>query len=149
MAEGRLQLEASWKAALGAEFEQTYMKNLRTFLTDEKRAGKEIFPPGKEIFAALDNTPLSDVKVVIIGQDPYHGPNQAHGLCFSVRAGVRLPPSLINIFKEIQAEYPAEERRLDGSAGCLEPWAQQGVLMLNAVLTVERGRAGSHQGRGW
>ena len=149
MAEGRLQLEPTWKAALGAQFEQAYMRNLRTFLAEEKRARKVIFPPGKEIFAALDSTPLPDVKVVIIGQDPYHGPNQAHGLCFSVRSGIRLPPSLVNIFKEIQTEYPDEERGLDGSRGCLESWARQGVLLLNAVLTVERGRAGSHQGRGW
>jgi uracil-DNA glycosylase len=144
----RLKLEASWKVALAEEFEQAYMKKLRSFLVEEKRAGKKIFPPGDEIFAALDTTPLDRVKVVIIGQDPYHGPNQAHGLCFSVRSGVALPPSLINIFKEINDEYD-KQGAFDGSRGCLQTWAEQGVLLLNAVLTVERGRAGSHQGRGW
>jgi uracil-DNA glycosylase len=149
MTEERLRLEASWKAALRAEFEQPYMRNLRAFLAEEKKSGKKIFPPGAEIFAALDTTPLDSVKVVIIGQDPYHGPGQAHGLCFSVRRGVALPPSLMNIFKEIMDEYPDEPRRFDGRHGCLEPWAKQGVLLLNAVLSVEQGRAGSHQGRGW
>lgn len=149
MAEDRVRLESSWKDILRDEFEQPYMTRLRGFLLDEKRAGKKIFPPGDEIFAALDKTPLERVKVVVIGQDPYHGPDQAHGLCFSVRAGVALPPSLVNIFKEIGEEYPGEERGFDGQRGCLEPWARQGVLLLNAVLTVERGRAGSHQGRGW
>ncbi|MEM8768119.1 MAG: uracil-DNA glycosylase [Pseudomonadota bacterium] len=149
MAEDRLKLEASWKQLLGEEFEQPYMKQLGAYLRDEKRAGKVIFPPGAEMFAALDHTPVERVKVVIIGQDPYHGPRQAHGLCFSVRTGVQLPPSLVNIFKEIEAEYPEGDRRFDGNRGCLEPWARQGVLLLNAVLSVERGRAGSHQGRGW
>lgn len=149
MAEDRLRLEASWKAALRQEFDEPYMQKLRTFLAAEKQAGKKIFPPGAEMFAALDSTPLDSVKVVIIGQDPYHGPGQAHGLCFSVRSGVPIPPSLANIFQEIMAEYPDEVRRFDGSHGCLEPWARQGVLLLNAVLSVERGRAGSHQGRGW
>lgn len=125
------------------------MRTLREFLAREKQAGKKIFPPGAEMFAALDTTPLGRVKVVIIGQDPYHGPGQAHGLCFSVRQGVRTPPSLLNIFKEITAEFPHESRQLDGQHGCLVPWARQGVLLLNAVLSVERGRAGSHQGRGW
>jgi len=149
MTEDRLKLEASWKTALRQEFDQPYMQNLRAFLATEKRAGKKIFPPGGEMFAALDATPLERVKVVIIGQDPYHGPGQAHGLCFSVRQGVPIPPSLLNIFKEIMAEYPEETRRFDGQRGCLESWARQGVLLLNAVLSVERGRAGSHQGRGW
>lgn len=149
MAEERLRLEASWKALLKSEFDKSYMQNLRAFLTAEKRAGKHIFPPGGEIFAALDSTPLDKVKVVIIGQDPYHGSGQAHGLCFSVRSGVKIPPSLVNIFKEIVAEHPEEARRFDGQHGCLESWASQGVLLLNAVLSVEQGRAGSHQGRGW
>jgi len=149
MTEDRLKLEASWKAALRQEFDQPYMQNLRAFLETEKRAGKKIFPSGGEMFAALDATPLDRVKVVVIGQDPYHGPGQAHGLCFSVRQGVPIPPSLLNIFKEIMAEYPDEPRRFDGQHGCLESWAKQGVLLLNAVLSVERGRAGSHQGRGW
>jgi uracil-DNA glycosylase len=149
MTEDRLRLEASWKAVLRQEFDEPYMQKLRTFLAAEKQAGKKIFPPGAEMFAALDSTPLDSVKVVIIGQDPYHGPGQAHGLCFSVRSGVPIPPSLANIFQEIMAEYPDEARRFDGSHGCLEPWARQGVLLLNAVLSVERGRAGSHHGRGW
>lgn len=149
MTEDRLKLEVSWKTALRQEFEQPYMQDLRAFLTAEKRAGKKIFPPGGEMFAALDATPVAQVKVVVIGQDPYHGPGQAHGLCFSVRQGVPIPPSLVNIFKEITAEYPDESRRFDGQRGCLAPWAEQGVLLLNAVLSVERGRAGSHQGRGW
>ena len=149
MAEDRLRLEASWKAVLRDEFDQPYMQKLRAFLAAEKRSGKKIFPPGPEMFAALDATPLEAVKVVIIGQDPYHGPGQAHGLCFSVRSGVQIPPSLTNIFQEIKAEFPEDARQFDGSHGCLEPWAKQGVLLLNAVLSVERGRAGSHQGRGW
>jgi uracil-DNA glycosylase len=146
-ADDKVQLEASWKSALLVEFEKPYMSELRSFLAAEKRAGKEIFPPGREMFAALDLTPLHDAKVIIIGQDPYHGPNQAHGLCFSVRSGVPLPPSLVNIFKEISAQ--CEEAVFDGQHGCLTPWANQGVLLLNSVLTVERGRAASHQGRGW
>ena len=148
-AEDRVRLEAHWKSALIGEFEKPYMVALRKFLAGEKRAGKVIYPPGPDIFAALDLTPLPDVKVVIIGQDPYHGPGQAHGLCFSVRPGVPNPPSLVNIFKEINDELGAGEHKLDDRRGCLEPWARQGVLLLNAVLTVERGRAGSHQGRGW
>jgi len=149
MAEDRIRLEQSWKEALLPEFDQPYMHDLRGFLHAQRQAGKVIYPPGSEIFAALDLTPLPDVKVVIIGQDPYHGPGQAHGLCFSVQPGVPQPPSLVNVFKEINAEFSDEPRRLDGQRGCLEPWARQGVLLLNAVLTVERGRAASHQGRGW
>lgn len=149
MNDDRVRLDASWKEALGAEFDKSYMVKLREFLLQEKRAGKVIFPKGEQIFAALDLTPLPEVKVVIIGQDPYHGPNQAHGLCFSVQPGVPRPPSLMNIFQEIDAELGSTRRLLDGERGCLEPWARQGVLLLNAVLTVERGRAGSHQGRGW
>ena len=149
MSEDRVRLEASWKEALGDEFNKPYMVKLREFLRDEKRARKVIFPKGENIFAALDLTPLPKVKVVIIGQDPYHGPNQAHGLCFSVQSGVARPPSLVNVFQEIDADLGSDEGRLDGERGCLESWAGQGVLLLNAVLTVERGRAGSHQGRGW
>ena len=134
---------------MSAEFEKAYMQRLRNFLQTEKQARKVIYPRGDHIFHALDLTPLSDVKVVIIGQDPYHGPRQAHGLCFSVQPGVRLPPSLENIFKEINDDLGGSGRRLDGSRGCLTPWARQGVLLLNAVLTVERGRANSHQGQGW
>ena len=145
----RVRLEASWKAALLGEFEKGYMQRLREFLQKEKQARKAIYPKGDRIFAALDLTPLPEVKVVIIGQDPYHGPGQAHGLCFSVRSGVALPPSLVNIFKEINDDLGTSERRLYDDRGCLESWAKQGVLLLNAVLTVERGRAGSHQGQGW
>ena len=137
----RVRLEASWKAALAAEFGKPYMQRLREFLKREKQARKVIYPRGDNIFHALDLTPLPEVKVVIIGQDPYHGPRQAHGLCFSVQPGVPLPPSLENIFKEINDDLGAPGRRLDGSRGCLDAWARQGVLLLNAVLTVERGRA--------
>ncbi|MBH80590.1 MAG: uracil-DNA glycosylase [Gammaproteobacteria bacterium] len=147
MADDRVKLEASWKEALGEEFGKPYMKQLREFLQREKQAGKRIYPPGSRIFAALDATPLPDVKVVIIGQDPYHGAGQAHGLCFSVPPGVAAPPSLINIFQELGEEFAEERRGLQ--CGCLEPWAAQGVLLLNAVLTVEAGRAASHQGKGW
>ena len=138
------------------EFDKTYMRNLRAFLLKEREARKTIYPRGPEIFAALDLTPLEDVRVVIIGQDPYHGPNQAHGLCFSVQPGVEEPPSLLNIFQEINSDMSDPSvpgGRADGHLqpghGCLTSWARQGVLLLNAVLTVERGRAGSHQGRGW
>ena len=148
-ADARLRLEPTWKAALEAEFSQPYMQQLRGFLLREKQAGKHIYPAGNNIFAALDATPLPAVKVVVIGQDPYHGPGQAHGLCFSVPNGVPLPPSLVNIFQEINSELGSAERQLGSANGCLTPWAAQGVLLLNAVLTVERGRAGSHQGRGW
>ena len=148
-ARDRVRLEASWKEALAAEFEKSYMQRLRQFLQREKQARKVIYPRGDHIFRALDLTPLGDVKVVIIGQDPYHGPRQAHGLCFSVQPGVSLPPSLENIFREINEDLGGPGRRLDGSRGCLNAWARQGVLLLNAVLTVERGRANSHRGQGW
>ncbi len=121
------------------------MQRLSEFLRAELRAGKTIYPPPKRIFAALDATPFEQVKVVILGQDPYHGPGQAHGLCFSVLPGVPPPPSLLNIFAEIERDLhiPRPDH------GCLLPWARQGVLLLNSVLTVERGLAGSHQGKGW
>ena len=121
------------------------MKALGEFLREEKRNGKTIYPAGANIFAALNATPFDEVKVVILGQDPYHGPNQAHGLCFSVMPGVPPPPSLENIFKEIQRDLGIARP----DHGCLIPWARQGVLLLNAVLTVEQGLAGSHQGKGW
>lgn len=149
MPERAVQLEATWKAALADQFELDYMLALRGFLASEKRAGREIYPAGSRIFAALDLCPLPAVKVVIIGQDPYHGPGQAHGLSFSVMPGVPQPPSLVNIIREINDDLGTPERRLDARHGCLEPWARQGVLLLNAVLTVEQGQAGSHQGRGW
>jgi uracil-DNA glycosylase len=138
-------LEESWKSRLAPEFAKPYMRDLSRFLRDRKAAGKVIYPPGPEIFAALDACPFERVKVVIIGQDPYHGPGQAHGLCFSVRQGVPLPPSLQNIFKEIHSECgipPAKD-------GDLTAWAGQGVLLLNTVLTVEAGQPESHRGKGW
>jgi uracil-DNA glycosylase len=145
VSEDRVRLEPTWKARVGSVFEQPQMVALADFLRAEKRAGKVIYPPGPQIFAALDSTPFDAVKVVILGQDPYHGPGQAHGLCFSVRPGVPTPPSLDNIFKEIQRDLGIARP----DHGCLLPWAQQGVLLLNAVLTVERGLAGSHAGKGW
>ena len=141
----RLRMDASWKARLGGWFEREDMRALSAFLQARKAAGARIFPPGPEIFAAFDATPFDDVRVVVLGQDPYHGAGQAHGLCFSVRPGVRVPPSLDNIFKEIQRDLGIARP----DHGCLLPWARRGVLLLNAVLTVEEGRAGSHQGKGW
>ncbi|MDL2200057.1 uracil-DNA glycosylase [Halopseudomonas aestusnigri] len=145
MTERAVQLKPDWLDALQGEFAQPYMQQLRDFLQAEKAAGKVIFPPGALIFNALNSTPLDKVRVVIIGQDPYHGPGQAHGLSFSVPPGVRTPPSLRNIFKEINRDLglPIPQH------GCLESWAEQGVLLLNAVLTVEQGHAGSHARRGW
>jgi uracil-DNA glycosylase len=145
VSEDRVKLEPSWKARVGAQFERPEMQALSAFLRAEKAAGKVIYPPGACIFAALDSTPFEAVKVVILGQDPYHGPGQAHGLCFSVLPGVPAPPSLENIFKEIARDLGVARP----DHGCLLPWAQQGVLLLNSVLTVERGLAGSHQGKGW
>ena len=121
------------------------MQVLRAFLLQQREKGVRIFPPGGRIFAALDTTPFEDVKVVILGQDPYHGPGQAHGLSFSVPPGVAVPPSLVNIFAEIKRDLGHEPP----GHGCLQAWAERGVLLLNAVLTVEAGRAGSHQGKGW
>jgi uracil-DNA glycosylase len=140
-----IRLEESWKQALAGEFASPYMAALREFLLEEKRRGKTIFPRGSEYFRALDLTPLGQVKVVILGQDPYHGDGQAHGLCFSVRPGVRIPPSLVNIYKELQDDLGIPPAR----HGYLEHWARQGVLLLNSVLTVERSLAASHQGKGW
>ncbi|MCO6186500.1 uracil-DNA glycosylase [Rhizobium sp. L1K21] len=140
-----VKLEESWKQALAPEFSSPYMAKLKDFLKGELAAGKWIFPKGSEYFRAMDLTPLEDVKVVILGQDPYHGDGQAHGLCFSVQPGVRIPPSLVNIYKELQSDLGIAPVR----HGFLESWAKQGVLLLNSVLTVERGRAASHQGQGW
>ncbi len=140
-----IQLEASWQRVLAQEFEQDYMQKLRQFLLQEKQRGKVIYPPGPLIFNALNSTPFDQVKVVILGQDPYHGPNQAHGLCFSVLPGVPLPPSLKNIFIELQQDLGID----NGRQGCLQAWADRGVLLLNSVLTVERGQAAAHQGKGW
>src|SRR5690554_6714264 len=140
-----LRLEPSWKARVGGWFEREDMRSLSAFLRQRKAAGVRIYPPGPRIFAAFDATPFEAVKVVVLGQDPYHGHGQAHGLCFSVSPGVPVPPSLRNMYKELERDLgiaPAEH-------GWLMPWARQGVLLLNAVLTVEEGRAGSHQGKGW
>jgi uracil-DNA glycosylase len=138
-------LDTSWLRYLQTEFDSPYMQQLRDFLLAEKKAGKIIYPEFKNIFNAFNTTPLDKVKVVILGQDPYHGPHQAHGLCFSVNRGVSVPPSLVNIFKEIQSDMGISIP----NHGCLQAWANQGVLLLNATLTVEQAKAGSHQGRGW
>jgi uracil-DNA glycosylase len=144
---GQVKLEPSWLELLGDQFDLPYMQQLRDFLLKEREHGKVIYPRGSEYFNALDSTPFDKVKVVIIGQDPYHGAGQAHGLCFSVKPGVARPPSLQNIFKEIEDELNGGEHHFD--SGCLTGWAEQGVLLLNSVLTVERGQAASHQGKGW
>ncbi|MFL1406086.1 uracil-DNA glycosylase [Marinobacter sp. M1N3S26] len=141
----QLRPERGWGQCLADEFRQPYMEQLAEFLASEEQAGKVLFPESRHCFNALNSTPLDQVKAVILGQDPYHGPGQAHGLCFSVRPNVQVPPSLVNIFKEIQDDLgiaPPDH-------GCLQPWAEQGVLLLNAVLTVEQGNAGAHQGKGW
>lgn len=140
-----VRIERSWKEALAPEFEKPYFAALVDFLHKEKSGGKVIFPPGGSIFRAFDLTPLQDVKVVILGQDPYHGYGQAMGLSFSVPDGVPAPPSLKNIFKEIESDLGV---RMSGSPN-LEPWARQGVLLLNAILTVRSGEAASHSGIGW
>jgi uracil-DNA glycosylase len=145
MAASEVKIGESWKAPLAAEFSDPYMADLKRFLLEQKQEGRRIFPKGAEYFRALDLTPLDEVRVVILGQDPYHGEGQAHGLCFSVQPGVRIPPSLVNIYKEMQEDLGIPPAR----HGFLEHWAKQGVLLLNSVLTVEMGRAASHQGRGW
>lgn len=134
-----------WKEHLADEFSQPYMQALAEFLAAEENAGKILFPASSHCFNALNSTPLDQVRVVILGQDPYHGPGQAHGLCFSVRPDVPAPPSLVNMFKEIQSDLgiPPPDH------GCLQPWAEQGILLLNSVLTVVQGQAGAHQGKGW
>jgi len=141
----KVRLEPSWLARIGDYLQRPDMQALAAFLRDEIHHGKRIYPPGPEMFSAFAHTPFEAVRVVILGQDPYHGPGQAHGLCFSVRPGVRVPPSLDNIFKEIQRDLGIARP----DHGCLTPWADRGVLLLNSVLTVEEGRAGAHQGKGW
>lgn len=139
-----VKIEETWKAILQDEFNQEYFYQLRDFVKSSYRS-TTVYPPAKYIFRAFDVTPFPNVRVVILGQDPYHGPGQAHGLCFSVNPGIPFPPSLLNIFKEVIQE-------LGGSmpeSGDLTHWAEQGVLLLNATLTVEAGKAGSHQNRGW
>lgn len=145
MNEDRIKLEPSWKEKVGDYLQRDDMHALSDFLRARKAAGARIYPPGPQIFAAFDATPFDKVEVVILGQDPYHGPGQAHGLCFSVLPGVPVPPSLDNMFKEIHRDLGIARP----DHGYLMPWAQRGVLLLNAVLTVEDGRAGAHQGKGW
>ena len=140
-----VRIEESWKQALQSEFDKPYFARLVDFLHGEKAAGQTVYPPGSQIFKAFELTPVNDVKVVILGQDPYHGPGQAMGLSFSVPDGVRMPPSLRNIFKEIEDELGV---RMSGRTN-LEPWARQGVLLLNSVLTVRGGMAASHSNIGW
>ena len=137
-------IEESWKEALNNEFQQDYFMGLKTFLQQEKKQ-YVVYPPGRSIFSAFNHTPIDKVKVVILGQDPYHGPGQAHGLCFSVPHGVPAPPSLVNIFKELKSELGIPVP----THGNLEKWADQGVLLLNATLTVRANQAGSHQKMGW
>ena len=141
----QLRADRGWAEYLGDEFRQPYMRELAEFLAAEEQAGKVLFPARQHCFNALNSTPLDDVSVVILGQDPYHGPGQAHGLCFSVRPDVTPPPSLVNIFKEIHSDLAIEAP----DHGCLQPWAENGVLLLNSVLTVVQGQAGAHQGKGW
>jgi uracil-DNA glycosylase len=138
-------IEASWKARLADEFNTASFSQLKAFLLAERQAGKVLYPPGSKIFAAFDHTPWDRLKVVIVGQDPYHGPGQANGLCFSVNPGVQPPPSLVNIFKELSSDLDCPIPR----HGDLSHWAREGVLLLNATLTVEARRAGSHQDKGW
>lgn len=140
-----IKLNEEWRTLLQPEFDAPYMQQLRNFLANEKAAGKIIYPPGSLWFNALNHTPFSQVKVVILGQDPYHGAQQAHGLCFSVPHGIAPPPSLVNIFAEIKRDLGCEPP----AHGNLTQWAEQGVLLLNATLTVEQGKAGAHQGKGW
>ncbi len=138
-------LPDSWERWLGAEFQAPYMQQLKAFLAAEKAARKTIYPHSSDWFRAFELTPLDEVRVVILGQDPYHGPGQAHGLCFSVREGIKPPPSLVNIYKELAQDLGVTPV----NHGHLEAWARQGVLLLNTSLTVEEGNAGSHRGKGW
>jgi uracil-DNA glycosylase len=140
-----VKIESSWKQKLATEFDQDYFQSLRDFLSSEKKKGARIFPPGGKIFSAFDHTPFDKVKVVIIGQDPYHGEGQANGLCFSVSDGISKPPSLVNILKELQDDLGIAVP----VSGNLIKWSEQGVLLLNATLTVRAGEAGSHQNKGW
>lgn len=142
---GKIELESSWKEKLIDEFNKEYMHSLRDFLKKEKSERKIIFPPGRKIFSALNLTSFQNVKAVILGQDPYHGYNQAHGLSFSVEYGIKTPPSLNNIFKELASDLNIEKP----NHGNLEKWSKQGVLLLNSILTVEKSKPGSHANRGW
>jgi len=141
-----IELEPSWLKVLGEEFDKDYMIRLKNFLKTEKESGARIYPKGSDIFNAFNKTPFENVKVVILGQDPYHGPNQAHGLSFSVQDGIATPPSLQNIYKELVTDIPGFKIPRSGN---LTKWAEQGVLLLNATLTVRASEAGSHQRKGW
>ena len=141
----QIRLSEDWKSRLLSEFQQPYMQELKAFLVQEIKLKKCIYPRPEEYFSTFDEVSFEEVKVVILGQDPYHGPHQAHGLCFSVRPSVAIPPSLVNIFKELQSDIGITKPR----HGCLSSWGKQGVLLLNATLTVEAGKAGSHQNKGW
>jgi len=141
----KVELESGWKTMLQAEFDKPYFKTIKNFLKQEKAGGKIIYPPGPLIFNAFNLTPFDKVKVVILGQDPYHGPGQAHGLCFSVQKGVKPPPSLVNIYKEMRSDLGLEPP----THGCLQQWTEQGVFLLNAMLTVEKDLPASHQKIGW
>ena len=143
--QGEVRLDPSWLDVLGKEFDQPYMRQLKAFLQQQKNSGKVIYPPSTQWFSAFNDTPFDKVRVVILGQDPYHGPDQAHGLCFSVLPGVKVPPSLANIYKELESDLSITQP----NHGCLTSWAKQGVLLLNATLTVEQADAGAHQGKGW
>lgn len=145
MSAANIQIEDSWKAALTEEFEKPYFAEIRRFLQEEKAAGKIIYPPGSLIFNAFNSTPFEKVRVVILGQDPYHGAGQAHGLCFSVQHGVKPPPSLVNIYKELKDDVGFEIPK----HGNLQKWTEQGVFLLNAMLTVEANQPASHQKKGW
>ena len=140
-----IKLHSQWREVIGGEFDKDYMQSLREFLLQRKQQGAVIYPPTNQWFSALNTTPFEDVRVVVLGQDPYHGVGQAHGLCFSVTPGIKVPPSLANIYKEIKSDLGIDQP----NHGCLISWAQQGVLLLNATLTVEDGCAGAHQGKGW
>lgn len=142
---GAVKIDPSWLSVIGDEFDKPYMQALKEFLLQQKNSGKVIYPPGSQWFSALNYTPFNKVRVVILGQDPYHGPHQAHGLCFSVLPGVKVPPSLANIYKELAEDLGIQQP----NHGCLTSWAKQGVLLLNATLTVEQSNAGAHQGKGW
>lgn len=144
MSKTEVEIHKSWEKVLKEQFTAPYFSELKTFLVNEKKK-HIVYPPGNQIFSAFNNTPFDKLKVVIIGQDPYHGPGQANGLCFSVSPGIRKPPSLVNIFKELQADLGIPIPQ-DGN---LEPWAKQGILLLNATLTVKGGMPGSHQKKGW
>ena len=140
-----VKIEAGWAEALAKEFDQPYFENIVHFLKEEKAAGKIIYPAGPDIFRAFSLTPFNEVKAVLLGQDPYHGTGQAHGLCFSVQKGVPPPPSLVNMYKELKADLNIDHP----GHGFLESWAKQGLLMINAALTVEAGQANSHSKIGW